>query len=891
MNCIQILQQFMTNMDLGISNYSFVESRIIDFNETNEDTANVDYSEEIVASTIIDSFKLNSENLKTLSDKCISKYKLQIGRRHKKILLKYLNYRFDEDKHSFFKEMRIENPDFTEKVIEAELSGIQEISSSEAFTKFKELWNLAIEENDTKKISDYLFGVYSKLHAYYNNSTLSNAALFDYNLPFIDGDLSAQGIKQLEDFCKSSDSSFYDFYVALLRKELQQQSLSGMLEPVMNQSEVDSTISNSANIYDRGSDLRLLLTEDYDAVYLRLNQDVYNHFGNAEDFFNYVLYAIQQAYRLLINNKVFSVEIDNIYDGNRNLKWLLYAYIGIYSERFICTKEERKFFSPDKICLEMMSPYGYSFELENQEAVLSALKKYYKKPTDDLEQLYSLLNTTNSYEDFLEFVKEWSYVYYGFTFNDCYVIKINSDMHMQFCPDVHNDNKLLFIFYKYRMDERKTPCPACNGLNVSGNSYPEVGHRSWECKNVICPSRSKSNRGKRYSFKTNYMQFGTSDLQPANIIPKEMIAKWRRDITSITADSEIYSMFIKYFSFPEEKVLFINANPQELDALANEGRTITNISLLESDYEVSTKEYLPIPNNIFSNYFVNGKYLKRFFKNKANANNNIIYNIIGNDTDAYIINGDSFEVLNQMTPNSVAAAVTSPPYFNAREYSQWENMYLYYIDMYNIARNTLNVLDTGGAFIYNIGDINGNEMTVAKSNMGNKRMLLGAYSILAFETAGYELVDNYIWDKGEPQSKRSTNDGNFTPHYQKPVNCYEHMFIFKRRGDQLHINANIPQKWQTYVTEFVPVYKINCHGENTLGHTAPYPEDIPDLASQLFGQPNRLILDPFLGSGTTIISATRNNYKGVGIEYSKEYAILSSKRYSEEFPDKQIQLM
>ena len=82
----------------------------------------------------------------------------------------------------------------------------------------------------------------------------------------------------------------------------------------------------------------------------------------------------------------------------------------------------------------------------------------------------------------------------GFTFNDCYIIECRDDVHAQFSKDIQNDNKILFVFYKYRMDERKIPCPVCKGLNVSGNSYPEVGHRSWECKNVICPSRSKSDR-------------------------------------------------------------------------------------------------------------------------------------------------------------------------------------------------------------------------------------------------------------------------------------------------------------------------------------------------------------------------------------------------------------
>jgi DNA modification methylase len=249
-------------------------------------------------------------------------------------------------------------------------------------------------------------------------------------------------------------------------------------------------------------------------------------------------------------------------------------------------------------------------------------------------------------------------------------------------------------------------------------------------------------------------------------------------------------------------------------------------------------------------------------------------------------------VLSNLEPGCIAAAVTSPPYFNAREYSQWENMYLYYIDMYNIAKNTLRTLDKAGIFLYNIGDVNGNEMTIAKSNMGTKRLLLGAYSILAFEKAGYELVDNYIWNKGEPQSKRSTNDGNFTPHYQKPVNCYEHMFIFKRKGDELVVNEQeIPEGWKNFVVDFMPVFKINSKGENTVGHTAPYPEDIPQFAAKAFGKPGKYIMDPFLGSGTSIVSAVKCGYKGIGIEFSKEYAELAKRRFEEDVPGKTIQLL
>ena len=138
----------------------------------------------------------------------------------------------------------------------------------------------------------------------------------------------------------------------------------------------------------------------------------------------------------------------------------------------------------------MFKAYGYKILDSSENDVLALLKRYYRSKEDVIDKIYELLITDNSLEELKQFLEEWAYVYYGFTFNDCYIIECRDDVHAQFSKDIQNDNKILFVFYKYRMDERKIPCPVCKGLNVSGNSYPEVGHRSWECKNVICPSRS-----------------------------------------------------------------------------------------------------------------------------------------------------------------------------------------------------------------------------------------------------------------------------------------------------------------------------------------------------------------------------------------------------------------
>ena len=70
--------------------------------------------------------------------------------------------------------------------------------------------------------------------------------------------------------------------------------------------------------------------------------------------------------------------------------------------------------------------------------------------------------------------------------------------------------------------------------------------------------------------------------------------------------------------------------------------------------------------------------------------------------------------------------------------------------------------------------------------------------------------------------------------------------------------------------QFPPVIKINSKGKNILGHTAPFPREIPAYAIQAFSGVGETVLDPFAGSFTTPIEATLAGRHGVGIELNKD---------------------
>ena len=296
-----------------------------------------------------------------------------------------------------------------------------------------------------------------------------------------------------------------------------------------------------------------------------------------------------------------------------------------------------------------------------------------------------------------------------------------------------------------------------------------------------------------------------------------------------------------------------------------------------------------------------------------------------------IVWGDTLNLLKKLPSESIHLMVTSPPYYNARSYANWNNLDDYLLEMKIIIQECYRVLDNNHVFVFNIGDIFDNDNLTIKSTWGKRRLPLGAYFINIFEKCGFTFVDDFIWDKGEVQSQRHKNGSKPYPFYQYPANCYEHILIFHKhrldktpypcpicgclqvngnsqsginlmswecknqdcfvrskcnRGKRFSLKTNMVQnntirkkneidhdlikKWRRDVVKIKPVFKINCKGENILGHTAPFPKDIPEMAVNFFSFKGDLVLDPFAGSFTVPIMAQQLGRIGIGAELRKD---------------------
>lgn len=537
---------------------------------------------------------------------------------------------------------------------------------------------------------------------------------------------------------------------------------------------------------------------DYSLLILKINQELFSKLNYSIDK---LTSFVSNTYDKLENYRYLTIVFDGdlIDDNGKNITWQIIYKMSVFAENFI--QFNGKFF-----------PF-------HKERQIKRLSQFLKER--------SIENFDNLSSDF------YNNISCGFKFEDCY---ISSDM-----------SKKILVLKKIELDDTNVLCPSCMTTIQQGNSYPEMFLRSWECKNPMCPDRSKSGRGKRFDEYGTYRYFKLSEGNKSNIITDDLYKSWHRDIFDTNLDYIEY--LIKSYSWDSEKIGLINY--KNINKKADREIIIVNdMSLFElSDI---TYEELPI--------------VKLF--NRIHDQIDIQKSLedvkITNELDVY--NENSSIYLKKIANNQIGTAITSPPYYNAREYSQWDNLIMYLIDMMINANSVYSSLVNNSYYLYNIGDIVSEDNVYVNSNMSKHRIQLGFLSCMFFEIIGYNLCGNIIWDKGEVQSKRNSTINLFSG-YIKPVNCYEHMFVFNK-GNDLSDNSKI--------VKISPVIKINNKGENKYKHTAPYPLE---LVSQIksFAIKNKYILDPFLGSGTTLVWCRNNKYKGIGFEFNKEYYNLCNK--------------
>jgi ParB/RepB/Spo0J family partition protein len=234
-----------------------------------------------------------------------------------------------------------------------------------------------------------------------------------------------------------------------------------------------------------------------------------------------------------------------------------------------------------------------------------------------------------------------------------------------------------------------------------------------------------------------------------------------------------------------------------------------------------------------------------------------------------VIIGDAKDVLRSVPTSSIDMVVTSPPYFGLKEYEDelginTEDLSRYLDDLKAIFKECFRVLKDGTFICVVIGQYTSEENS----------HFIPAHVAHVLEEIGFNYKREHIWVK--PLGIQGIWNRGTTSFLQKPyprntmINIHHEHILVYQKGDKPTIfygrNPLTEEEVKQYCWSVweLPVSDIK-------DHPAPYPEVIPFRLIKMYSYEGEVVLDPFLGSGTTVKVAKKLKRRSIGIEVSPEY--------------------
>ena len=263
-----------------------------------------------------------------------------------------------------------------------------------------------------------------------------------------------------------------------------------------------------------------------------------------------------------------------------------------------------------------------------------------------------------------------------------------------------------------------------------------------------------------------------------------------------------------------------------------------------------------------------------------------------------ILSGDCLEKLKEVASSSVDLIVTSPPYADQRKNTYGGIKPEKYVAWFlPIAAELFRVLKNDGTFILNI-----------KEKVQNgERSTYVLELILEMKRQGWLWTEEFIWHKKNcypgkwPNRFRDAWERLLQFNKSKKFNMYQEAVMVPMGGwaknrlknlsdiDKIRDDSKVGSGFGKNISNWLErdmAYPTNvlhlateCGNKN---HSAAFPESLPEWFIKLFTQEYDTVLDPFMGSGTTVFVANRMNRNAIGIDIVDEYCKKVQKKINEQ---------
>ena len=261
-------------------------------------------------------------------------------------------------------------------------------------------------------------------------------------------------------------------------------------------------------------------------------------------------------------------------------------------------------------------------------------------------------------------------------------------------------------------------------------------------------------------------------------------------------------------------------------------------------------------------------------------------------TDIYL--GDSKEQLKLISDNSVDLVVTSPPYADQRKNTYGGIHHDKYVEWFlPISEQLFRVLKPTGTFVLNIKE----------KVVEGERSIYVMELILEMRKQGWLWTEEFIWHKKNcypgkwPNRFRDAWERLLQFNKNRKFNMYQEEVMVPMGDwtnsrlknlsytDKTRDNSKVGSGFGKNISNWLDrdkAYPTNvlhlateCNNKN---HSAAFPEELPEWFIKLFTATDDIVLDPFIGSGTTAVAAKKNTRHFIGIDNQSDYCNLSKER-------------
>lgn len=227
----------------------------------------------------------------------------------------------------------------------------------------------------------------------------------------------------------------------------------------------------------------------------------------------------------------------------------------------------------------------------------------------------------------------------------------------------------------------------------------------------------------------------------------------------------------------------------------------------------------------------------------------------------------SSEEMMELPDNSVAFMVTSPPYNVGKDYDPDLSLKEYLEFLSKVLEETQRVLVPGGRIAFNV------------ANLGRKPYIpLNGYVAAIAERLGLFMRGEIIWVKGKGAGGSCAWGSWMSAGNPSLRDLHEYVLIFSKDRFDRPVRGNSTISRDEFMAATTSVWHIPPESARRVGHPAPFPVALVERLIHLYTFEGDVVLDPFMGSGSTAVAAVQTGRHYVGYEIDPRYIAICDDR-------------